>query len=140
MRMAPPTGLEPSATCRNVRCSKANLRHGRKVRPCASLWSAQGVGVFKYSGGKEQNKNPRRLPRALLDFQPCLHTLGLEPSATFRRKRLKGKAASSFPPVRNKLRACCLYASNTIREPKQKPEANASGFIGFPAVLASFGT
>ena len=36
----------------------ANLRHGRKVRPCSRPLGAQG-GVFGYSGGKrEQEKRP----------------------------------------------------------------------------------
>ena len=58
----------------------ANLRHGRKVRPCSRPSGAQG-GVFGYSGGKGKIKG------APWDIEPCdkLRALRLS-SAEFQRK------------------------------------------------------
>ena len=42
----------------------ANLRHGRKVRPCSRFAGAEVERTFGLSGEKEPKKSPRRLPRA----------------------------------------------------------------------------
>ena len=52
----------------------ANLRRGRKVRPCPRPSGAQGGDVFWYRRGKGKTKDPRRLPRAFcfgLIIQKC---------------------------------------------------------------------
>ena len=48
----------------------ANLRHGRKVRPCSRPLGAQG-GVFGYSGGKREQEKRPPLVVSFLVGSPC---------------------------------------------------------------------
>jgi hypothetical protein len=49
----------------------ANLRHGRKVRPCPRPLGAQGGDVFGYRRGKGKTKDPICWTRTATNFEPA---------------------------------------------------------------------